>query len=457
MRIELDHPKFSGVELRGGSLMIHSMLGGPRVLRENVQDAAVTISGSLIYIAAFLSADHTWLFRGEDELQSERLDLGEPYAGGGRLISDGLGRAHLFYFVPQTAGRGRLLRHQQSAGGWGKPQTVTANVFGEAWAYSAAWQGGNHLHLAYLDHKDRNLLYRVYDLETRLWSGAIAFSDACCSHPQFLAAEQLHLFWLEESEKTVLKAKSKAEQWTAPISLSTGQHHAGLVGFACTEGQWRVLWSEGGEFYEVPLGQWDRRRQAERDSLTYTWKVVGGLLLPVYKDKDQTAQEAEPAQPAEPRAVESTTPEELEQDEKTPDGDQVQPQMSAEERKREAQAQAAFMEQAFRTLQEWEELRSEARKWGQEWVELRNEVKRWRQEWKPPKPVDLAPLTERLERLERRCLTLRQAQEEGRAQAEASRTQLERELARLRSRVEELESKEKAQRRGFWWRVLGRA
>ena len=115
MRIELDHPKFSGVELRGGSLMIHSMLGGPRVLRENVQDAAVTISGSLIYIAAFLSADHAWLFRGEDELQSERLDLGEPYAGGGRLISGGLGRAHSSTCAPDRGAR-QAPAHQQSAG-----------------------------------------------------------------------------------------------------------------------------------------------------------------------------------------------------------------------------------------------------------------------------------------------------------------------------------------------------
>ena len=197
MRIELDHPKFSGVELRGGSLMIHSMLGGPRVLRENVQDAAVTISGSLIYIAAFLSADHAWLFRGEDELQSERLDLGEPYAGGGRLISDGLGRAHLFYFVPQTAGRGRLLRHQQSAGGWGKPQTVTANVFGEAWAYSAAWQGGNHLHLAYLDHGSQPALQGG---DERAVGGAIALLRAVPIHSSW-RRNSFALFWLKSRRR----------------------------------------------------------------------------------------------------------------------------------------------------------------------------------------------------------------------------------------------------------------
>ena len=451
MYIELDHPKFSGVELSDQSLIVHSMQTGARVLRENVQDVAVTMHGSQIQIAAFVNADYAWFFSGDEELQSERLELGEPYGGGGRLISDGLGRTHLFYFVAQSPGHSRLLRHHQYAGKWSQPQTVSANVLGEPWAYSVCWHSDHYLHLAYLAHKDQRLLYRVYDLEHGLWSGAVAFSEAPCSYPQFLTAEFLYLFWLEESEQTMLKVRSKSEQWSGPVLLSTGQQHAGLLGFALAGDGWSVLWGEGGAFYQVPLGRWTERQAAERGDFEYVWKVQGGLTLPMYKvptqrdkavDAQSQAEKAEEATEERPAAgtrIQHPTPEEERLLTQLLEAEQARRQREAEQ----ARAQAAFMEQAFRTLQEWEQ--------------LRKEIRRWRQEWKPAQPVDLSPLTARLERLERRCLGLRQAQEEAKAQVEASRAQLEREVFRLRGRVEELESAQKAKARGFWQRVLGRS
>src|SRR5690606_41730902 len=84
---------FSSVELRGKALIVHSMQAGPRVLRENVQDLAVALQGSLLRVVAFTEQDQAWFFSGEDELHSERLDLGAPYGGGGRLICDEIGRA----------------------------------------------------------------------------------------------------------------------------------------------------------------------------------------------------------------------------------------------------------------------------------------------------------------------------------------------------------------------------
>ena len=279
MFIELDHPMFSSVELRGKALIVHSMQAGPRVLRENVQDLAVALQGSLLRVVAFTEQDQAWFFSGEDELHSERLDLGAPYGGGGRLICDGLGTCHLFYFVRQSPGLSSLLRHQRFTDSWSKAQTVTANVFGELWGYSVSWHSDQYLHLAYLGHKDRRLLYRVYDLEHGLWSGAVTVSEATCAHPQFLSAGTLHLFWLEELDRTVLKVRSKKEHWSAPLTLSTGGQHAGLVGFALNEGEWSVLWGEGSDFYQTPLDRWEERGTAERGDFEYLWKVQGLSLI----------------------------------------------------------------------------------------------------------------------------------------------------------------------------------
>lgn len=437
MFIELDHPMFSSVELRGKALIVHSMQAGPRVLRENVQDLAVALQGSLLRVVAFTEQDQAWFFSGEDELHSERLDLGAPYGGGGRLICDGLGTCHLFYFVRQSPGLSSLLRHQRFTDSWSKAQTVTANVFGELWGYSVSWHSDQYLHLAYLGHKDRRLLYRVYDLEHGLWSGAVTVSEATCAHPQFLSAGTLHLFWLEELDRTVLKVRSKKEHWSAPLTLSTGGQHAGLVGFALNEGEWSVLWGEGSDFYQTPLDRWEERGTAERGDFEYLWKVQGGITLPMYiaKGKREAKKMVEPpAVPGEPEPAAEEPPRELE----------PTPEDTARRRREqeEARAQAAFMEQAFRTLQEWER--------------VREEVRRWQQELKAPPPVDLTPLTARLERLERRLMNLQKAQEAEKALGETSRAQLDRELTRLKARLDQLEE-EKPRRRSFWWRVLGRA
>lgn len=117
--------------------MVHCMQGEPRVLRENVQDVAVTVQGSLLRIAAFMNQDYAWFLSGEEELSSERVELGEPYGGGGRLINDGLGNSHLFYFVRQSPGSSSLLRHQRFTEQWSKAQTVSANVFGEPWGFQS--------------------------------------------------------------------------------------------------------------------------------------------------------------------------------------------------------------------------------------------------------------------------------------------------------------------------------
>lgn len=407
------------------------MRDGPRVLRENVKDTAVTTHEGQLFLAAFVDGEHAWFFSGEEELASERVELGAAYGGGGRLIADNEGVCHLFYLAPQLPGSSFLLRHLRFAGQWSKPQTVSTNVAGDPAGFSACWHGDGYLHLAYLGHKDRYLLYRVFDLKHGVWSGAINFSEGACSHPQFLPGKEIHLFWLEELDHSTLKVKSKREQWSQAVSLSTGRQHAGPLGFNWQNGNWQVLWGEGGDLYQVPLGRWEERNRASREDFDYIWRVHSGLTLPMYRPKDKPQPAPTALRPA--REEQPLTTDSLEKE-----------QARRRREEEQAQAQAAFMEQAFRTLREWEE--------------LREDLKKWRNEWRNSKPevVDLTPLTARLDRLERRLFTLRQTQDEEKNRFETARAQLERELAQLRSRLSELESQQKAKPRGLLWRVLGR-
>src|SRR5690554_3646537 len=98
MLIELDHPQFRSVELLAGTLTIHFMQGEARTLQENVLDVVLTLQDDELRIVAFLDQAYAWCYRGKRDLQSERLELSHPYAGGGQLVNDGQGHSHLFYF-----------------------------------------------------------------------------------------------------------------------------------------------------------------------------------------------------------------------------------------------------------------------------------------------------------------------------------------------------------------------
>lgn len=437
MLIRISHPKFSGVELRGESLMIHSMQGEARVLRENVKDVVVTVHGDQIRIVAFLQGDYAWFLSGAEDLHGERLELGQSYGGGGRLITDGLGNSHLFYFVEQSPGHSVLLRQQSFTEKWSNPQIVSTNVFPADTSYSVTWHDDQYLHLAYLGHKDQNLLYRVYNLEHGVWSGAVNFSNAQCSYPQLISADNLYLFWQEDGDQILLKVREKEQTWSQSKLVSTGEYHAANVGFSSEDG-WTVFWVEGSNFYRAPFGNWSKREQISRGDYHYAWEATHGLTLPIY-----ALQEAKkPEESSEPVKVQEVPKPQVEQVKTLSLEEAREREREQKRREEEAKLQAAFVEKAFQTLKEWET--------------LREEIKKWQRELKAPEPVDLTPVLTRVERLERRFLTIKQSEEQAKTRREHNYEQLQEELTRIRIRLRELEDGQKRQATPLWRRVLGR-
>jgi len=437
--IKIRHAKFSGVELRDGSLVIHSMQGKARVLQDSIVDFAIVVRDELIHIVGFVDQTYAWSFRGTDDFKSERVEFGQLYGGGGQLVSDETGNSHLLYFVKQAVGHGVQLRHQTFSDKWSVPQTVSINVFAERSSYGASWHSDGYLHLVYCGHVDHQLLYRVYDLERRLWSGAVVFSEERCSHPQFIpVAGRLYLFWQEDQKKNVLRVRHKDEDWSTVTQVSSGDGHVSNVGYFFQDGQWIVYWGEESRFCAAPFDRWWEREMINREDFDYAWSVEGQHTIAVYEPKAEIL--AAIPEPKIPQQVEekgeTTVPVPTPAPAPAP-APAPEPKDKAEEK-----LQAAFMEQAFRTLQEWEK--------------VREEMGRWQREFKLPEPVDLAPLVSRIERLERRFLSLQQGQEQSKKLWEGNFNQLEQGLARTRVRLDALEDTEKNKSRPLWERLLGR-
>ncbi|HBN97395.1 MAG TPA: hypothetical protein DDZ66_13975 [Firmicutes bacterium] len=448
MLIKIRHPKFSCVELRDGSLVIHSMQGKARVLQENVADVAVVVNGEAVRIVGFLDKTYAWYFSGTEDLRSERIEFDQLYGGGGRLINDGLGNSHLFYFAKQSVGHGAQLRHLTFSDQWGIAQTVSINVFAERSSLSASWNSDGYVHLVYCGHSHQHLLYRVYNLEHRLWSGAVVFSEERCSNPQFIPTkERLYLFWQEEKEKTILRVRHKEEHWSPITRVSSGKGHVSNVGYSFENDQWKVLWGEESGFYAAHFDHWSDRKALQREDFDYVWMVEGMHTIAVYEEKEDV-REVTPEPKVIPQtalvepAVESI-PDPEPVPEPTPELEPT-PQERAQTKREseEAKLQAAFVEQAFRTLQEWEK--------------VREEMAHWKREFRLPEPLDLNPLLTRVERLERRILSLQHSHEQSKKLWEENFAQVEQGITRTKNRLRDLEEVGKNKERSLWQRVLGR-
>lgn len=450
MLIKIKHEKFESVELRDGSLVIHSMQGKARVLQENVDEFAVVVQGEMIQIVGFVNKSYAWCFRGSDDFTSERLELDQTYAGGGRLIGDGAGNTHLFYFVKQAIGHGVQLRHHVFKETWSIPQTVSINVFADRSSYTASWHDDGYMHLVYCGHADQRLRYRVFDLKRKLWSGAVEFSDEKASYPQFIPTpERLYLFWQEERNKNILQVRHKEQEWSKVSQVSSGQGHVSSVGYTLDGEEWFVFWGEEGTFYQAPLGSWRERREVEREDYHYAWVIQGYQTLAVYEPRIELPDKAFEPSPSDVQEeiqeqISEQIPEQIQAKEEVPEPEPEPVQASPAKPKDDAaeRLQAAFVEQAFRTLQEWEK--------------VREEMASWQRDFRLPDPVDLTPLVTRIERLERRLLSLSQSLEQKGKLWDENISQVEQGLARTRLRLGALEEVEKNKPVPLWVRVLRR-
>lgn len=427
LNVKVDHPEYSKVELDGDCLFIHFISGVKRELKNGVKDYVVTVVDDLVHLVVFLVDGNAWHYCGTKELEQERLELGGVYGRGSRLVADSNGHLHLLYLTVQSKGCGAILRHQIYADDWSQPIVVSTNVFpGNGNSFSASWHTDGYLHTAYCSHGDGHLLYRVFDPEHRVWSGAVPFSKKQCHHPQFLHTHIMSLVWIEEERFSVVKMMQKRENWSQAKTLSQPETHGSNVGFYITEQEIEVLWMQGNQIYMVSSRELGLPIPLEWDDYEYGWTVVktesgGSMAIPVYRPVGRDCKEE---------------PEE-----------QVLPLPTQEDDGRvneEKKLQEAFIERAFRIQKEWEELREEYGYLRMELGALRREMGQWKAAVQIP---DLNPIYVRLDRVERRMLTSLKSQEQQTQDTVQS-------LNNLQRRVRNLEPKEKDRSTGWWSRVF---
>ncbi len=443
MLIHIRHPEYWAIEIKGESLLVHPARGQSRLLSEGIVDVAAAVSAGLIHIVAFgENKDYAWHFFGRESFNRDRVELGQVYGGGARLVSDGAGMIHLLYLAQQSTGRGTILKHRVFSQSWAEPLSVSPNVSTQGSNFSAAWHNDGYLHIVYCCQREQHLYYRVFNPKQGIWSGAIPFSRGRCSYPVLIPATVLYLFWLEEAAKIGLQVRQKETVWSETMLISEQKAHVSGVGFALKEEAWRLFWREGAALYRTAFGDWAGREQEEADQYKFVWAVEGGVMIPAYRAEiaaddvvaDMVADTADTVADRVADTVADTAAAETARRQK------IVRKQDEEREKKEAEAQAAFMQQSFRVLQEWER--------------LREEIRLWRGETLVAEPVDLGPILNRCERLERRYVSLGQVQKQHMEHSAAELEKIRLDLQRIQRRLHDFEQAQKKRKTGFWHRLL---
>lgn len=346
MRIQMGTAHVDAVELVNGKLQVNLADGREMVLLGNVQDFAAARWGQETHMVVFDHGGAAWHFHGHDSFASGKLELEHEYGGGSRLVTDDTGRLHLIYLTQPIKGQGAALRHQVYAGEWGKPMLISTHVRSDKWGFSACWEQGGFLHLAYLSHGDGHLLYRVYNDAQKAWSGAVPLWQEPCQQPQFFPGTKLVLAWLGGKASWQVQMMEKGESWSKIRTVSHPLGACAALGCAFDDDELYLLWRQSDKLWKLaPLVKGEEPVEADSALYSLAMEVIvdrqgAALTAPVYRPQAPAREQLDPpAKPEQPKAEQAKDAEGRETVEK--------------------QLQTALLEQAFRIQMEWETLRGE--------------------------------------------------------------------------------------------------
>lgn len=309
MRVLLHTAHVDAVELTNGRLTANLTDGREVLLLHDAQDFCVARRGAETHIVAFDQQGAAWHFRGEDSFVDSRLELEHEYGRGSVLVTDGGGQLHLIYLTSPRSGQGAALCHQVFGEQWSKPMVICTHVRPDRWGFSACWEPGGFLHLAYLSHGDGFLLYRAYTAAHKMWSGAVPLVKQPCRSPLFFPGPPLLLAWIVEGKPGEVQMMAKGETWSRPRSASRSGGACSGLGWGTCDGEVLLFWRQGEKLWRLAVEGKEGPEAVESPLYTSAVQVAVGssgesVTVPVYIQQTVSPPSTAPAAQEPQRAPE---------------------------------------------------------------------------------------------------------------------------------------------------------
>ncbi len=437
MRIRLVHPRYQALvktdealTLQGESVVV--------LYPDAVAECTVTISRDTIHTAA-LSKQNTilhWYGNGSTQFQYQEIAMENQPIRGLRLITDSSGTPCLFYL--QQSPRPTvwtLIQHSFAANEWSDPMRVTGNISSSPGQWQICFGSDQSLHLVYLSQEQDTLFYRVADMKTRTWTGAVPIAREYAEHPQVYASgSELVAFWISHLDQgKVLRAVVRHVAWSKPYDLSPISKDIFQPGIVLDQGRFGIMWMQSGKLWYTSYDRnWSPAEQLELDQCQSGYQTVlsgeshnyGCAVLRVYNQKHADPAPREIVPPAEPEIAK-----------KAPDQAQVDQTRKEAERR--------FFTEAFQLHLEWQSLKEQYTKVLEEQGRLAEAVEaRLADRLQELAAAEYAKQAEKIELLSQRVLAVREDVRNLRERTGLSQKQTEESprLKALKQRVDQLEA-----------------
>jgi len=381
MQIHLNHPKYRMLTLTEQGLTLHNDRKLP-LFPDKVLETAVTVSNDQLHVAALLQ-DYTILhWWGNEELHPQAINTEAQPKRGLKLVTDSAGIPHIFYLEQNQKRSGyTLMQHTFQTNDWSDGIRVTGNISSDPKHWHVCFGVNQTLHLVYANQELDTLFYRMTDMKTKTWSGAIPLVQEQVEDPQiYVAQDLLVIFWVSNLEQgKVVRAIVQEGTWGKPSNLSSIAKDIFQPGVNLESDQPTIIWMQGGKLWSASYAQqWSQPEQFAIEARQAVFQTVlakreqssGCCILRVYRQLEPLSQQTgESAQikPTSGKITQSSAPE-IDQ--------------AAKERR---EVERRFFAEAFQLHQEWQAVKAQYTQFLQNQQalsekishELRQELQEW--------------------------------------------------------------------------------
>ncbi len=298
MRVELIHPQFRLFEQTKEGILLHKKDEVISLYSSPVLASAVTLSGPTLLVAAAVDTETITYWYGDDNLRSQEFKIGSSeIITGLKLVTDSSGIIHLFYLLYNRAFRHTsytLVHHIFQSKAWSDPVRVTTNINKDISSWQICFGLDKFMHLVYINQAKNRLLYRSFNLETGLWSGAITLDQEQCDQPQIYEnASGLTIIWTDISDQgKCLQVMQNVGTWSKAEQLSARGSGICRPGFFLGPNP-TVMWMDGNKLYQSNFTSegWSQPGEFSKLEYDFSYQTViedenkGCCTLRIYRKK----------------------------------------------------------------------------------------------------------------------------------------------------------------------------
>lgn len=367
MRTEINHPQFSALTYERNTLKLLGMESELPLYAGEIQSCAITLVDNMIHIVAIRGDKVMMHWSGSEKMTMHQIDCGGQPLREVQLLTDNDGIVHLFYLEQNLKQTGYGLVHRIYENGWDEPLRVTTNIGSSQGDYQISYGYQGNLHLVYLSQTNDTVYYRAFDLNNKLWSGAIPLAKEECSNLLLhVLPNEMLILWLRCTEHGhEVKVIRQAGTWTKPTIISSLRRDIAFPAVNLNADELQVIWMQGSSLWASSYqNAWSEPVQLVETEYKIEQQLCSALqgngyvVMSVYQDQALKQMQEKPAIKQPKITADTLEVRPIPANTDVPQDTTSAPEEDKQEKARK-EIEKRFFQEAFQLHQEWQTVKED--------------------------------------------------------------------------------------------------